>query len=299
MQVLMGPTYNMDVSVSASSSSPACVRDRSSSGGVSASSASASAAAQDSNKCNEKAGSSSCLFLMNGGDGDEDENDIVGDPIRRRTCGSDELSDSSSSIGAPGDSEEEDGEDGVVSSSKEKDGGGGLTRNKFSMSSLEDSLLNKRGLSNHYGGKSKSFGNLAEVVETSGGAAKQVLEKEENPFNKRRRILIANRLSRKLFYSTPAHRNRKSMPLLPVLHDDDDDDDEEETEGGGGGGGDIDKHQQQRHDDDDEHQLQQQYQYGSSRLKLMINNSMRYKSHSCFCLADLGEEEEEEEQQQD
>lgn len=145
MQVLMGPTYNMDVSVSASSSSPACVRDRSSSGGVSASSASASAAAQDSNKCNEKAGSSSCLFLMNGGDGGEDGNDIVGDPIRR-TYGSDELSDSSSSIGAPGESEEEeeeDGEDGVVSSSKEKDGGGGLTRNKFSMSSLEDSLLNK------------------------------------------------------------------------------------------------------------------------------------------------------------
>ncbi|KAH9760124.1 oligopeptide transporter-like protein [Citrus sinensis] len=294
----MGPTYNMDVSVSASSSSPACVRDRSSSGGVSASSASASAAAQDSNKCNEKAGSSSCLFLMNGGDGGEGENDIVGDPIRR-TYGSDELSDSSSSIGAPGESEEEEEEDGVVSSSKEKDGGGGLTRNKFSMSSLEDSLLNKRGLSNHYGGKSKSFGNLAEVVESSGGAAKQVLEKEENPFNKRRRILIANRLSRKLFYSTPTHRNRKSMPLLPVLHDDDDDDDEEETEGGGGGGGDIDKHQQQRHDDDDEHQLQQQqqYQYGS-RLKLMINNSMRYKSHSCFCLADLGEEEEEEEEEQ-
>lgn len=290
----MGPTYNMDVSVSASSSSPACVRDRSSSsgGGVSASSASASASAQDSNKCNEKAGSSSCLFL-NGGD--EDENDIVvGDPIRR-SYGSDELSESSSSIGAPGDSEEEEEEeDGVVSSSKEKDGGGGLTRNKFSMSSLEDSLLNKRGLSNHYGGKSKSFGNLAEVVETSGGAAKQVLEKEENPFNKRRRILIANRLSRKLFYSTPTHRNRKSMPLLPVLHDDDDE--EEETEEGGGG--DIYKHQQQRHDDDDEHQLQQQqYQYGS-RLKLMINNSMRYKSHSCFCLADLGEEEEEEEEQQ-
>lgn len=145
MQVLMGPTYNMDVSVSASSSSPACVRDRSSSGGVSASSTSASAAAQDSNKCNEKAGSSSCLFLMNGGDGDEVENDIVGDPIRRRTYGSDELSDSSSSIGAPGESEEEEEEeeDGVVSSSKEKDGGGGLTRNKFSMSSLEDSLLNK------------------------------------------------------------------------------------------------------------------------------------------------------------
>lgn len=144
MQVLMGPTCNMDVSAvpsaSASSSSPAYVRDRSSSsssgGGVSASSA--SAAAEDRNKCNETAVSSSCLFLLKG-DGDGD--DVVGDPIRR-TYGSDELSDSSSSIGDPVDSEEEDDDesDVVGSSWKKKDG---LTRNKWCMNSLEDSLLNR------------------------------------------------------------------------------------------------------------------------------------------------------------
>ncbi|CAH8363728.1 unnamed protein product [Eruca vesicaria subsp. sativa] len=64
--------------------------------------------------------------------------------------------DSSSSIGEISENEEEDDDD--VSSQV----GGGGTLDTFS-SSLEDSLPIKRGLSNHYVGKSKSFGNLMEA----------------------------------------------------------------------------------------------------------------------------------------
>lgn len=50
------------------------------------------------------------------------------------------------------------------------------------------------------------------------------LKKQENPFNKRRRVLIASKLSRKSFYSC---FNPKSMPLLRVDEDEDDDDEED------------------------------------------------------------------------
>ncbi|KAK9099817.1 hypothetical protein Scep_023247 [Stephania cephalantha] len=54
-----------------------------------------------------------------------------------------------------------------------------------SMNSLEESLPIKRGLSNFFNGKSKSFANFSEVSSISD------LAKLDNPFNKRRRTLIA------------------------------------------------------------------------------------------------------------
>ncbi|KAK9097438.1 hypothetical protein Sjap_022935 [Stephania japonica] len=54
-----------------------------------------------------------------------------------------------------------------------------------SMNSLEESLPIKRGLSNFFNGKSKSFANFSEVSSVSD------LAKPDNPFNKRRRTLIA------------------------------------------------------------------------------------------------------------
>ncbi|KAI3956487.1 hypothetical protein MKX01_016900 [Papaver californicum] len=90
-----------------------------------------------------------------------------------------------------------------------------------SMESLEDSLPIKRGLSNYFTGKSKSFGNLSEVTTVNS------LVKTENPFNKRRRTLIAYKLSRsRNFYSSV---NPTSMPLL-TLHEDEDYQREEEDE---------------------------------------------------------------------
>ncbi|CAH8324909.1 unnamed protein product [Eruca vesicaria subsp. sativa] len=112
-------------------------------------------------------------------------------------------SESSSSIGSPGDSEEDNDEELGL-------------RGLGSMSSLEDSLLTKRGLSNHYKGKSKSFGNLGEI-----GSVKEV-PKQENALNKRRRLQICNKLARRSFYSW---QNPKSMPLFPVNEDEEDSED--------------------------------------------------------------------------
>jgi len=54
------------------------------------------------------------------------------------------------------------------------------------------------------------------------------LQKQESPFNKRRRVLIASKWSRRSsFYSWS---NPQSMPLLPVDEDRDDYDDDEEEE---------------------------------------------------------------------
>lgn len=81
-------------------------------------------------------------------------------------------------------------------------------------------------MSSHFEGKSKSFTDLSQINSDS----VKELKKQENPFNKRRRLLIASKLSRRsAFYSWS---NPKSMPLLPVVEDEDDDDDcyEEEEE---------------------------------------------------------------------
>ncbi|CAL5206426.1 unnamed protein product [Lathyrus oleraceus] len=126
---------------------------------------------------------------------------------------------SSSSIGTPDDSDIEN-ENVSPKRNREDDE---EVQSKFkglnSLDSLEDSLPTKKGLSNHFIGKSKSFSDLSQVTNVD------ELKKQENPFNKRRRVLIASKLSRKSFYSC---FNPKSMPLLRVDEDEDDEDDEED-----------------------------------------------------------------------
>ncbi|CAN6854167.1 unnamed protein product [Brassica oleracea] len=172
-----------------------------------------------------------------------------------------DYSSESSSIGTPGDSEEEEEEESDDDDDSSKELG---LRGLASMSSLEDSLPNKRGLSNHYKGKSKSFGNLGEI-----GSVKEV-PKQENPLNKRRRLQICNKLARRSFYSW---QNPKSMPLLPVNEDEDDDEDDDDEEEGDDG------------DLSDE-----------ERVVIARNSSFKnraFKSRSCFALSDLQEEEDE------
>ncbi|KAG0475617.1 hypothetical protein HPP92_015303 [Vanilla planifolia] len=69
-----------------------------------------------------------------------------------------------------------------------------------SLISLEDSLPIKRGLSSFFSGKARSFASLAEV----GGGNAVDLVKPENPFNKRRRLLMACKASwkRRASYSS-------------------------------------------------------------------------------------------------
>ncbi|CAF1861541.1 hypothetical protein HID58_062197 [Brassica napus] len=177
--------------------------------------------------------------------------------------------DSSSSIGECSENEEEE-EDDAVSFQR---GGGGGTLVSFT-SSLEDSLPIKRGLSNHYVGKSKSFGNLMEQTNIN---AKD-LEKGENPFNKRRRLLIANKLrsrgrsmSVSNFYSW---QNPNSVSLLAVQ-----------------------EHNEVNHHNDDDYQKNED---GDQTIKLLEKRNMLMKNkrdlmaqtQSCFCLSSLQEEEE-------
>ncbi|ESQ32027.1 hypothetical protein EUTSA_v10004845mg [Eutrema salsugineum] len=176
-------------------------------------------------------------------------------------------SESSSSIGTPGDSEdeEESGEENDDVSSKEL----GL-RGLASMSSLEDSLPSKRGLSNHYKGKSKSFGNLGEI-----GSVKEV-PKQENPLNKRRRLQICNKLARRSFYSW---QNPKSMPLLPVNEDEDDDEEDDEDLKSG-----FDENKSTSSDEE-------RGARGVVARKPSFKNRA-FTSRSCFALSDLQEEDD-------
>ncbi|KAF9681365.1 hypothetical protein SADUNF_Sadunf06G0218300 [Salix dunnii] len=210
------------------------------------------------------------LFLKEE-DGDGDES-----PISSRGgtgIHPDYLSESSSSIGAPDDTSEEedddDDEDGVVSSKQNNVLG--------SLNSLEDALPIKRGLSNHFSGKSKSFSNLLEVNTVN---TVKELEKPENPFNKRRRILMANKWSRKSFYSWS---NPKSMPLLALPEDEDDDEDDHNPRLGAA--------QDQENEENPSSEA-----HGIIARKLHERRFAKFgiKSQSCFSLSDLQEDEEEE-----
>ncbi|XP_038884123.1 protein virilizer homolog [Benincasa hispida] len=130
-------------------------------------------------------------------------------------------SDSSSSIGVPDD--DSDNESVSSTGGDREEVRSKLNAGFVSLGSLEESLPIKRGLSNHFSGKSKSFVNLAEAKSVKD------IEKPENSFNKRRRVLIATKLAKKSssFYTWP---NPKSMPLLALREEYDDDDEEEEEE---------------------------------------------------------------------
>ncbi|CAH8342991.1 unnamed protein product [Eruca vesicaria subsp. sativa] len=157
----------------------------------------------------------------------------------------------SSSIGSPGDSEEDNDEELGLQ---------GLG----SLSSLEDSLLTKRGLSNHYKGKSKSFGNLGEI-----GSVKEV-PKQENALNKRRRLQICNKLARRSFYSW---QNPKSMPLFPVNEDEEDN---EDLKSG------YDENKSTSSDEEREGVFTRKHSFKNRAVM----------SRSCFTLSDLQEEDD-------
>ncbi|KAK7293676.1 hypothetical protein RJT34_16549 [Clitoria ternatea] len=135
-----------------------------------------------------------------------------------------ESSESSSSIGTPDDSDDENDDVSLKKDQPEEKEQEIQSKLKGldSLDSLEDSLPVKKGLSNHFIGKSKSFTDLSMV------STVKELEKQENPFNKRRRVLIASKWAKRTsFY---ASSNPKSMPLLPVDEDYEDDDDDYEVE---------------------------------------------------------------------
>uniref|UniRef100_A0A1J3F8K3 Uncharacterized protein n=1 Tax=Noccaea caerulescens TaxID=107243 RepID=A0A1J3F8K3_NOCCA len=173
-----------------------------------------------------------------------------------------EISESSSSVGVSGESsEDEEEEEGAVSSQ-------GKWLDSFG-SSLEDSLPIKRGLSNHYIGKSKSFGNLMEASNAKD------LEKLESPVNKRRRLLIANKLRRRSSlssFSIYSKTNPKSMPLLALQESDQEDH----------------KYSPSDNDnDDDTSDEETTSRLQEKRMKLTNNNNNRdfmVPTQSCFCL---------------
>ncbi|CAA7407404.1 unnamed protein product [Spirodela intermedia] len=147
----------------------------------------------------------------------------------RREAKEEEVEESpSSSIGSAEESSlssspSEEGEEEVQS--KVTDGALG------SMDSLEESLPVKRGLSNWFSGKSKSFACLSEAAAL--GSAKD-MAKKENPFNKRRRILTTCKASwqRRASYAALNTSVLRALREDGVDHEDDDDDDDDEDGGG-------------------------------------------------------------------
>lgn len=127
--------------------------------------------------------------------------------------------------------------------------------------------LYRRGLSNHYIGKSKSFGNLMEAKD---------LEKVESPLNKRRRLLIANKLRRRSSlssFSIYSKINPNSMPLLALQESDQDD---------------IHKY---NHDDDSSDDETSKLQ--EKRMKMTNNNRdlMVHQTKSCFSLTSFQDDD--------
>ncbi|KAK1316345.1 hypothetical protein QJS10_CPA05g02393 [Acorus calamus] len=116
---------------------------------------------------------------------------------------------SSSSIGegslSDGEGDEEEGE----VQSRLKEGPLGC------LDSLEDALPIKKGLSSCFSGKSKSFASLSDA------ATAKDLVKPENPFNKRRRILMARKvsLSRRASHGS-LNRVTFKTPDLPLVEED-------------------------------------------------------------------------------
>ncbi|EOA17364.1 hypothetical protein CARUB_v10005647mg [Capsella rubella] len=176
-----------------------------------------------------------------------------------------------SSVGDISSEEEEEEDDDAVSSSQ------GRWFDSFT-SSLEDSLPIKRGLSNHYIGKSKSFENLMEAASSS---AKD-LEKLESPLNKRRRLLIANKLRRRSSFSIYSNINpNHSMPLLALQESDLED---------------IHKYNDINHTSDDDDDDETSSKLKEKRMKMTNNNHhsrdlMVHQSKSCFSLTSFQDDD--------
>ncbi|KAJ7966041.1 Stress response NST1-like protein [Quillaja saponaria] len=260
MEVLVGPTCSIDVSAAAS---PVYGRDH------------------RSPEKDEHVLVQPCLFFdVSGGRQSNNGSGYgMGGPIK---LSDDESSESSSSIGVPGDSDDESlskggaGEEEEVQSKLNRGGLG-------SLGSLEDSLPIKRGLSNYFCGKSKSFADLSKVSKM------KELEKQEKPLNKRRRILIQSKLSRNSsFYSWS---NPKSMPLLPLDEDEDDDDQDGEDDYQ------VEKAKQDPSSPSSTSStLTEEKKEDETKVKKMRLRLRSFKTRSCFSLTNLQEHDEEEEE---
>lgn len=135
-----------------------------------------------------------------------------------------------SSIGAASEDEDEDGEEvdsGATSSAAGRKGG---VLASMDMDALDDALPIKRGLSNFFSGKSRSFANLQDAAAAVTSA--RDLAKPENPFNKRRRVLRCCSIRR------VASTSLTALPpfFLPPPTTDDDDDDGAGADAGGRSG---------------------------------------------------------------
>ncbi|KAK7260784.1 hypothetical protein RIF29_27082 [Crotalaria pallida] len=201
-----------------------------------------------------------------------------------------ELSESSSSIGTPDDSDNE-----IDDVSEEEEEVQSKLKGLNSLESLEDSLSIKKGLSSHFIGKSKSFTDLSQVSDV------KELEKQENPFNKRKRALIAAKWSRRSFYSWS---NPKSMPILPMVDEDQDnyyDDEAEEDKGNVRASSSSESLEEKKSQEDQVHQLRQLDnnnrvpQSYAAHMRLRLGS---FKSRS-FSLADLQEHDNEEDEEEE
>jgi len=266
MDVLMGPTFSIDISAP-----PA---------------ADYSSQSPDSQRRVFLQHRVSAMVLERGG---EQEENVTAGTMVRSGKSFDDSSDSSSSVGAPDDSdEEEEGEESnsaSSSSSSMKKSLGSLG----SLDALEDSLPIKRGLSNYFTGKSKSFASLADA---SLAVSTKDLEKPEHPFNKRRRILMANKWNRRSsFYSWT---NPKSMPLLTLNEDDNDEEvkegDGEEEEHEDGSRGSMTSSSSSDKDEDDENEDRKR-RVGQRKLQQERKFNNSFKCHSCFSLTDLQQQQ--------
>ncbi|RRT51025.1 hypothetical protein GW17_00029518 [Ensete ventricosum] len=142
---------------------------------------------------------------------EEKEKTLV-EVVRKRTlfCLEEE---ESSSIGAASSSSSSDEEGEGVGEEEEvesKKGEGAFG----SLDSLQESLPIKRGLSNFFSGKSKSF---ASISDAAANANANELAKPENPFNKRRRILMAYK-ARRASYGSLISASTHLPPLLSSDH---------------------------------------------------------------------------------
>ncbi|CAL9106131.1 unnamed protein product [Musa textilis] len=87
----------------------------------------------------------------------------------------------------------------------------------------------RRGLSNFFSGKSKSFASLSDAAANANG---NELAKPENPFNKRRRILMAYK-ARRASYGSLVSASTYLPPLLSSDHTVPEGDEEEDERCGG------------------------------------------------------------------
>lgn len=204
-----------------------------------------------------------------------------------------ESSEASSSIGTPDDSSSD--ENDVVSPKRDREEEEEEeVQSKFkgldSLDSLEDSLPIKKGLSSHFIGKSKSFTDLSQVTTV------KELQKQENPFNKKRRILIATKRARRSsFYSWT---NPQSMPLLPVVEDEYECETEKTTKVSPSSSSSSTEEKEEEKPIIDQVLLRQQNRVPHSYAAHMRLRLGSFKSRS-FSLADLQEHDEEEDEDEE